>query len=333
MVEIIREALLPQRFPVRRDIELSAGIGLRDGFVSFYDYFWLGRQVLAVAAVQIKGSGIEAVLEAASFRQLLRAALAVLDDPDMVLSACRETSHQADFEVAILKLDTSSGALTSATAGSGRVEVISCAGADRRLSAGDIVWIAVGDVPPPLSAEIPIEGLGRVVDDEIERAGGGCAAALLFRSQGRLARTATYVVPNDLRAIPGLLGQVAAFCSQHSMAGEDIEGVDVVIDEILSNTIGYAFTDGKAHELYVNLTAGAGELVIEVRDDGVPFDPLGVPPPDLSDDIDLRQVGGLGVHFIRTVMDEVDYQRATGWNVLTLHKHLTQVTGSRESES
>lgn len=333
MIEIIRDALLPQRFPIRRDVELSAGIMPRHGVVSFYDYLWLGRQVLAVAAVQIKGNGIEAVLEAASFRQLLRAALAVFDDPDMVLSTCRETSHQVNFEVAILRLDTSSGALASATAGSGRVEVISCAGEDRRLSAGDIVWIAVGDVPPPLSAEIPIEGLGRVVDDEIERAGGGCAAALLFRSPGQPARTATYVVPNDLLAIPRLLGQLAAFFSQHSMAREDVEGVDVVIDEILTNTIGYAFTDGKAHEVYVNLTAEAGELVIEVRDDGVPFDPLGVPPPDLSDDIDLRQVGGLGVHFIRTVMDKVDYRRATGWNVLTLHKHLKQMTGSQESES
>jgi anti-sigma regulatory factor (Ser/Thr protein kinase) len=333
MTEIIRNALLPQRFPVRRDVELSAGVRSRDGVVSFYDHLWLGRQMLAVAAVQIRGSGIEAVLEAASFRQLLRAALAVLDDPEAVLSACREISKLVNFDAAIVRFDTSSGALASATAGGGRVEMITYGGESRRLSAGDVIWIAVGDVPLPRSAEIPVEGLGHVVDGAIERGGGGCAAALLFRSQDRPTRTATFVVPNDLRVIPRLLGQIAAFFSQHSMTEEDTAGVDVAIDEILTNAIGYAFSDGKAHEIYINLAAEAGELVIEVRDDGAPFDPLGVPSPDLSDDVERRQLGGLGIHFVHTVMDKVHYRRTDGWNVLTLHKHLKQAVQSQRFES
>jgi anti-sigma regulatory factor (Ser/Thr protein kinase) len=333
MADIIRKALLPQRFPIRRDVELSAGVRSRDTVVSFYDHVWLGRQMLAVAAVQIRGTGIEAVLDAASFRQLLRAALAVLDDPAAVLSACREISTQVNFDAALVRFDTSSGAVASATAGGGRVEMFSCEAEGRRLSAGDVVWIAVGDVPPPPSAEIPVEGLGHLVDRAIERSGGGCAAALLFRSQHRPGRTATFVVPNDLHAIPRVLGQIAAFFSQHSMTEDDIEGIDVAIDEILTNAIGHAFTDGMAHEMYVHLAAEAGEVVIEVHDDGAPFDPLGAPPPDLSDDIELRQIGGLGIHFVSTVMDKMHYQRTAGWNVLTLHKHLRQVAQSQGFES
>ncbi len=333
MAAIIRSALLPQRFPIRRDVELSAGVRSRDEVVSFYDHMWLGRQMLAVAAVQIRGTGLEAVLDAASFRQLLRAALAVLDDPAAVLSACREISKQVDFDAALVRFDTSSGALASATAGAGRVEMLTCDGESRRLSVGDVVWIAVGDVPPPPSAEIPVEGLGHVVDAAIERGAGGCAAALLFRSQNRSSRTATLVVPNDLHAIPRVLGQIAAFFSQQAIAEDDTEGIDVAVDEILTNAIGYAFTDGKAHELYIHLAAEAGDLVIEVHDDGAPFDPLGAAPPDLSDDIELRQIGGLGIHFVSTVMDKMDYRRTAGWNVLTLRKHLRQVTQSQGIES
>jgi anti-sigma regulatory factor (Ser/Thr protein kinase) len=333
MAEIIRNALLPQRFPIRRDVELSAGVRSRDEVVSFYDHMWLGRQMLAVAAVQLRGTGIEAVLCAASFRQLLRAALAVLDDPEAVLSACREISRQVNFDAAIVRFDTSSGAVASATAGGGRVEMFTGGGQSRRLSAGDVIWIAVGDVPPPPSAEIPIEGLGHVVDRAMERGGGGCAAALLFRSQDRSTRTATFVVPNDLHAIPRVLEEIAAFFSQHSMPQEDIEGIDVAIDEILTNAIGYAFTDGRAHELYIHLAAEAAELVIEIHDDGAPFDPLGASPPDLSDDIELRQIGGLGIHFVSTVMDKMHYRRTAGWNVLTLHKQLRQVVQTQGFES
>jgi anti-sigma regulatory factor (Ser/Thr protein kinase) len=333
MTEIIRSALLPQRFPIRRDVELSAGVRSRDGVVSFYDHMWLGRQMLAVAAVQIRGTGLEAVLDAASFRQLLRAALAVLDDPEAVLSACREISTQVNFDAALVRFDTSSGAVASATAGGGRVEMFTCDGESRRLSAGDVVWIAVGDAPLPASADIPVEGLGQLVDGAIERGAGGCAAALFFRSQDRLSRTATLVVPNDLHAIPRVLGQISAFFSQHSIAEDDIEGIDVAIDEILTNAIGYAFTDGRAHEIYIHLAAEAGELIIEVHDDGAPFDPLGAPPPDLSDDIELRQIGGLGIHFVSTVMDKMEYRRTAGWNVLTLRKHLRQVAQSQEFES
>jgi anti-sigma regulatory factor (Ser/Thr protein kinase) len=60
----------------------------------------------------------------------------------------------------------------------------------------------------------------------------------------------------------------------------------------------------------------------EVDDDGRPFDPLSVPPPDLEKPIAERMVGGLGIHFIRNIMTEVSYSRAAGHNRLMLKRSL-----------
>lgn len=334
LAAVVRGALLPQPFPFRRDVELGACAEHAAGSVSFYDSVWLGQQTLAVASVRLRKGGVEGALAAASFKQLLRAALALRDDLTAVLSECRQIFRSADFDAAIMKLDTVTGSMTAAAAGQACVHVIGKGGGkDIRLSRGDIVWIAAGEFPPPATAEVPVAGLDQFVRPVIERAGQGCAAALLFNAYARAANTGTFVVPNDSAAIPELLGQIEAFFSRHAIASEDVVGIDVAIDEVLTNAISYAFKDGDAHEIVVALTAEEKRLTIEIRDDGVPFDPLDLPPPDLCDDIDLRKIGGLGMHFVRTLLDEVSYQRLNGWNVLTLRKHLARAIRPEETES
>jgi serine/threonine-protein kinase RsbW len=63
------------------------------------------------------------------------------------------------------------------------------------------------------------------------------------------------------------------------------------------------------------------ELIITMRDHGLPFDPASVKPPNLTADLSERQIGGLGVYLMRKLMDEVRYEslRDDG-NLLTLVK-------------
>lgn len=329
LARVIRDALRPQRFPVRRDVELGSGTAQEPGAVSFYDTVWLSHHFLAVAAVRVKRGGIDGALAAAAFRQLLRAALSVAATPEAALAACEEISKSPGFDAAVIRLDTVTGAVVSATRGQARVETPRHE-EDGGLSPGDIVWLAAGDVPPPADMTLPVAGPDALVRPAIVRAGGGSAAALLYKAHGRAARSSTFVVPNDAGAIPGVLAEVDAFCTLHAIARADVEGIGVAIDEILSNAIAYAFRDGHAHEIFVTATAEPGRLVIEISDDGTPFDPLAVPPPDLSDDIETRQVGGLGMHFVRSLLDDVAYERVNGWNVLTLRKLVGE---ARQGES
>ena len=57
-------------------------------------------------------------------------------------------------------------------------------------------------------------------------------------------------------------------------------------------------------------------------DDGIPSNPLGAGTPDTSLPLERRAIGGLGIHLVRSLVDDVTYQRRIDRNVLTLVKHI-----------
>ncbi|HEX4193960.1 MAG TPA: ATP-binding protein, partial [Stellaceae bacterium] len=70
-----------------------------------------------------------------------------------------------------------------------------------------------------------------------------------------------------------------------------------------------------------------GEMIVtELSDDGRAFDPLNAPPPDLDSAIEDRRIGGLGVHLVKTMMDDVTYAYRDGRNHVTLRKKIADDT-------
>ena len=66
-----------------------------------------------------------------------------------------------------------------------------------------------------------------------------------------------------------------------------------------------------------------GVLTMVIKDHGVAFDPTQHAEVDIDADLDDRQIGGLGIHLVRTIMDTMSYERtANGYNVVTLTKRL-----------
>ncbi len=96
--------------------------------------------------------------------------------------------------------------------------------------------------------------------------------------------------------------------------------VNLVLEELWLNVVNYGH-DGGFHEVEIELTSEADALVIEVTDDGKPFDPLSdAPVPDVMGSMNERKVGGLGIYLVRTMMDELSYRREGGKNHLVLMK-------------
>ena len=87
---------------------------------------------------------------------------------------------------------------------------------------------------------------------------------------------------------------------------------------------GYLHIGGARTAIYNWLFAQktGGKLIIRIEDTGVPFDPDAVEDPDTIDDIENRPVGGLGIHLIKRLMDEILYERCGNKNVLTLKKNI-----------
>jgi len=111
-----------------------------------------------------------------------------------------------------------------------------------------------------------------------------------------------------------------AFAKQHNITDEVRQKVSVVLDEMLNNVISYAYRDEKEHIIEVVFVLTSNRLMVTIRDDGRPFNPFGLEPPAINLTVGESQVGGLGVHLVRSIMDEYMYQRQIGKNVITLAK-------------
>lgn len=102
----------------------------------------------------------------------------------------------------------------------------------------------------------------------------------------------------------------------------------LVAEEVLTNVAAHGYDDPAEHEVALRLTVGAGEVTLEFRDEGRPFDPLSAAPPDLQPALEARATGGLGIHLIRSLVDAAEYVRAGRENVLTLTKRVRGSGGS-----
>ncbi len=100
--------------------------------------------------------------------------------------------------------------------------------------------------------------------------------------------------------------------------------VNLVLEEMGLNIMDNAF-DGGLNEFDITLTSDPDSVTIEIIDDGRPFDPLNdAPPPDVKSALEDRPVGGLGIHFVRSMTDELVYRREQGKNHLTLLTYRTE---------
>ena len=94
--------------------------------------------------------------------------------------------------------------------------------------------------------------------------------------------------------------------------------IELAVEEALVNIFDYAYPDGEGQvEMHCTLKESK-KFVIEIRDKGIPFDGLSRPDPDTTADTEDREIGGLGIFFIKKVADEVRYSRNDDMNVLTI---------------
>lgn len=101
-------------------------------------------------------------------------------------------------------------------------------------------------------------------------------------------------------------------------------GLLIAIEEAFVNVCHYAYPKTPGN---VSVSCGSDNeaFVVEISDQGEPFDVLSLPDPDVTADIMDREIGGLGVFFIRKLTNDVSYRREEGQNILrmTLHKNET----------
>ena len=113
---------------------------------------------------------------------------------------------------------------------------------------------------------------------------------------------------------------VEAFLAARVSAGA-AHKIMTALDEIVSNILKHG-GGVQSPSIAIQVDVTAHEVTVEIADDGHPFNPLDADAPDTKLDLEAREIGGLGIHLVRSLMDEVSYRRRGEGNWLRIRKTL-----------
>lgn len=138
-----------------------------------------------------------------------------------------------------------------------------------------------------------------------------------------VAESLTIEVRNSVEAIAPATEKAEAWLEAFDPSPKTLYLVPLAIEEIVTNCIRYGYDDSDEHTIEITLSVAEETLAITFVDDGHPFDPLARDTPDLSVSVDARDIGGLGIHLLKNLTDEMMYERCDGTNRLTLIRKLS----------
>jgi anti-sigma regulatory factor (Ser/Thr protein kinase) len=110
------------------------------------------------------------------------------------------------------------------------------------------------------------------------------------------------------------------FCRANCVPDAARQAADLALEEHLTNVLTYGFTEGEERWISVRLRVRNNTLCVTVTDTGSPYDPLDAPAVDTSIPLEEKPIGGLGVHLMKQVMDNLSHTREGRKNVLQMTK-------------
>jgi anti-sigma regulatory factor (Ser/Thr protein kinase) len=119
------------------------------------------------------------------------------------------------------------------------------------------------------------------------------------------------------------LPKVTAFIDEvMSYAGfgkKKISDIELAVEEAVVNIIQHGYR-GSEGTILIKSDFYGGCLTLTIEDQAPRFDPTQLDMPNLSADLEERPIGGLGIHLIKSLVDEIKYEFKEEKNVLILKK-------------
>lgn len=128
------------------------------------------------------------------------------------------------------------------------------------------------------------------------------------------------IVKNDLKELARIADDIEAHAKQNDWPAEWVSTVNLSLDELITNIINYGLVKEPENK-DIQLTLGVinDNLHVELIDEGVAFDPFtDAPVPSIDAPIEERDIGGLGIYFVKTLVSQTRYERKEGKNYTTL---------------
>ena len=134
----------------------------------------------------------------------------------------------------------------------------------------------------------------------------------------------SFKLKSNLSELDALCQNLEKFGQSFGLSKKCIFEANLALDELFTNIISYGFDDKNEHTIKISISLQNDELVFNIEDDGIPFNPTKAETPDLECTIEECKIGGLGIHLAKNLMDEVCYQRCKNKNILTLKKNIKE---------
>ena len=131
-----------------------------------------------------------------------------------------------------------------------------------------------------------------------------------------------FELKNDLSELDPLCQTCEEIGRSIGASDKSIFEMNLALDELFTNIISYGFQNCQEHIIKINITTEGDQLQMRIEDDGVPFNPLESETPDFQCGIEECKIGGLGIHLIKKLMDDIQYQRVADKNILVLRRKI-----------
>jgi sigma-B regulation protein RsbU (phosphoserine phosphatase) len=127
-----------------------------------------------------------------------------------------------------------------------------------------------------------------------------------------------FTIENDVSEIPKAYEKITEFLEGYDIDVKILYKIQVVLDEMLNNIISYGYDEKEEGIIEIKVEYTGKRLSLTIADDGKPFNPLTAEAPDTSLSLEEREIGGLGIHIVRNMVDDAIYERKIDKNVLRL---------------
>ena len=123
---------------------------------------------------------------------------------------------------------------------------------------------------------------------------------------------------------PRFFSELRTFAQAAQWSPAITNEIELILEEWWANLVNYAFKETSLPKIDIQIRSTTQTATIVVRDNGVPFDPVLRPDPDLSLPVEERPIGGLGIYMIKKLSSKISSERLEKENVLRIEKDLVQ---------
>jgi serine/threonine-protein kinase RsbW len=125
-------------------------------------------------------------------------------------------------------------------------------------------------------------------------------------------------IANDFAELKGLMEGATGFLESQGVDARAVYRINLALEEMVTNIIKYGYDAPGRRNIEVTLDVGAQEVAAVIIDDGHEFNPVLQERKPPADKLEDRDLGGLGIHLVKKLLDRIDYRREEERNILEI---------------